>query len=145
MGCIDALNGWSDSNPPASWLCVLQVQPYTSQQLCEALDAVAAGTVSISTAVGPAVGCLMATFGTSLITDCIFDFEDPEQLTEVGLQQRLELWGLQVGLGLVPASRHTGYPVSAERSYCRGYTTGLPGVMLCPEGGLRQPVSVLQE
>lgn len=48
-------------------------------------------------AVGPAVGCLMATFGTSLITDCIFDFDDPEQLQDVGLDQRLELWGLQVG------------------------------------------------
>jgi kinesin family protein 4/21/27 len=72
------------------------VHTYTSEQLCAALDAVASGAASISAAVGPAVGCLMATFGTSLITDCIFDFEDPEQLAEVGLQQRLELWGLQV-------------------------------------------------
>jgi hypothetical protein len=38
----------------------------------------------------------MATFGTSLITDCIFDFDDPDQLQDVGLEQRLELWGLQV-------------------------------------------------
>jgi kinesin family protein 4/21/27 len=73
------------------------VQSYTSEQLCVALDAVASGAASITSAVGPAVGCLMATFGTSLITDCIFDFEDPEQLAGVGLQQRLELWGLQVG------------------------------------------------
>lgn len=50
----------------------------------------------MNTAVGPAVGCLMATFGTSLITDCIFDFDDPEQLQDVGMEQRLELWGLQV-------------------------------------------------
>jgi hypothetical protein len=78
-------------------LCCIQVHDYTSEQLCSALDTVASGAASISAAVGPAVGCLMATFGTSLITDCIFDFEDPEQLADVGLQQRLELWGLQVG------------------------------------------------
>ncbi|WIA34627.1 hypothetical protein OEZ86_012944 [Tetradesmus obliquus] len=77
-------------------LARLEVQNYSSEQLCAALDAVASGAVSIAAAVGPAVGCLMATFGTSLITDCIFDFEDPEQLAGVGLQQRLELWGLQI-------------------------------------------------
>jgi kinesin family protein 4/21/27 len=73
-----------------------QVQPQTPEQLSESLEAVAAGSSSMNAAVGPAVGCLMATFGTSLITDCIFDFDDPEQLQEVGLEQRLELWGLQV-------------------------------------------------
>jgi kinesin family protein 4/21/27 len=31
-------------------------------------------------AVGPAVGCLMATFGTNMISSCIFDFPDPEEL-----------------------------------------------------------------
>ncbi|KAF6261928.1 P-loop containing nucleoside triphosphate hydrolase protein [Scenedesmus sp. NREL 46B-D3] len=77
-------------------LARLEVRSYTSEQLCSALDAVACGAASIGGVVGPAVGCLMATFGTSLITDCIFDFEDPEQLAEVGLQQRLELWGLQL-------------------------------------------------
>lgn len=50
----------------------------------------------MSSAVGPAVGCLMATFGTSLITNCIFDFEDPEEVASYSQQQRLELWGLQV-------------------------------------------------
>lgn len=76
--------------------CHLQVHPYSNEQLAAAIDSVAAGTCGIGDAVGPAVGCLMATFGTSLITDCIFDFEDPEQLQDTQLQQRLELWGLQV-------------------------------------------------
>ena len=31
-------------------------------------------------AVGPTVGCLMATFGTNMISSCIFDFSDPEEL-----------------------------------------------------------------
>lgn len=31
-------------------------------------------------AVGPAVGCLMATFGTNMISSCIFNFEDPADL-----------------------------------------------------------------
>lgn len=57
----------------------------------------AAGEATLGEAVGPAVGCLMATMGTSLITDCIFDFEDPEELEGAGQEQRLELWGLQVG------------------------------------------------
>lgn len=74
----------------------LQVHQQTPQELSAALEGVAAGCSSINTAVGPAVGCLMATFGTSLITDCIFDFDDPEQLQGVGMKQRLELWGLQV-------------------------------------------------
>jgi hypothetical protein len=65
--------------------------------LSAALSRVAAGEASMNDAVGPAVGCLMATIGTSLITDCIFDFEDPEELEGAGLEQRLELWGLQVG------------------------------------------------
>jgi hypothetical protein len=75
---------------------VLQVQPKTPEQLSVSLERVAAGTSTMNSAVGPAVGCLMATFGTSLITDCIFDFDDPEQLQTVGMEQRLELWGLQV-------------------------------------------------
>jgi len=64
--------------------------------LQRALQRVAAGAASMGDAVGPAVGCLMATMGTSLITDCIFDFEDPEELDGMGQEQRVELWGLQV-------------------------------------------------
>jgi hypothetical protein len=75
---------------------VLQVQPQTPEQLSASLERVAAGSSTMNSAVGPAVGCLMATFGTSLITDCIFDFDDPEQLQDIGMEQRLELWGLQV-------------------------------------------------
>jgi kinesin family protein 4/21/27 len=73
----------------------LQMHPYSSEQLAAALDSVISGSCTMASAVGPAVGCLMATFATSLITDCIFDFEDPEELSEVVLGQRLELWGLQ--------------------------------------------------
>lgn len=94
--------------------CCAQVQNYSSEQLCAALDAVASGAVSIAAAVGPAVGCLMATFGTSLITDCIFDFEDPEQLAGVGLQQRLELWGLQVG-AILSCVQHASWRDSVWR------------------------------
>lgn len=72
------------------------MHPYSNDQLAAAIDSVASGACGIGAAVGPSVGCLMATFGTSLITDCIFDFEDPEQLQDCELQQRLELWGLQV-------------------------------------------------
>lgn len=49
-------------------------------------------------AVGPAVGCLMATFGTNMISSCIFDFEDPEDLETFAVEERIELWGLQVRL-----------------------------------------------
>jgi hypothetical protein len=65
--------------------------------LARALARVVQGEATMGEAVGPAVGCLMATIGTSLITDCIFDFEDPEELEGAGQEQRLELWGLQVG------------------------------------------------
>jgi kinesin family protein 4/21/27 len=41
---------------------------------------VAAGELSMNEAVGPAVGCLMATFGTNMISSCIFEFDDPQEL-----------------------------------------------------------------
>jgi hypothetical protein len=80
----------------------------TPEQLRAALEAVAAGGVSggggdcatMAAAVGPAVGCLMATFGTSLIRDCIFAFDEPQELAAVETGQRLELWGLQVRRGV---------------------------------------------
>ncbi|KAI8464145.1 MAG: P-loop containing nucleoside triphosphate hydrolase protein [Monoraphidium minutum] len=83
--------------------------------LQRALASVAAGA-SMGDAVGPAVGCLMATMGTSLITDCIFDFEDPQELEGAGPEQRLELWGLQiphnlaVRPALVPPAPDAGAP-----------------------------------
>lgn len=47
-------------------------------------------------AIGPAVGCLMATFGTNMISSCIFDFEDPQDLDDYSVEERIELWGLQI-------------------------------------------------
>ena len=35
---------------------------------------------TLKEAVGPPVGCLMATFGTNMTSCCIFDFDDPEEL-----------------------------------------------------------------
>jgi hypothetical protein len=57
-----------------------------------------AGRASMGEAVGPAVGCLMATFGTNMISSCIFDFDDPDELEEFAVEERIELWGLQVRL-----------------------------------------------
>lgn len=48
--------------------------------MAAALLSVATGESTMKEAVGPAVGCLMATFGTNMIASCIFDFEDPEDL-----------------------------------------------------------------
>ncbi len=45
------------------------------------LQRVVAGEATMNAAVGPAVGCLMATFGTNMISSCIFEFQDPEDLT----------------------------------------------------------------
>ncbi|GAX73057.1 hypothetical protein CEUSTIGMA_g510.t1 [Chlamydomonas eustigma] len=60
------------------------------------LQRVASGQTSMNSAVGPAVGCLMATFGTNMISSCIFEFEDPEDLVYYGVEERIELWGLQI-------------------------------------------------
>jgi hypothetical protein len=46
-----------------------------------ALQRVANGEATMNSAVGPAVGCLMATFGTNMISSCIFEFTDPEDLS----------------------------------------------------------------
>jgi hypothetical protein len=37
------------------------------------LARVGAGELTMSEAIGPAVGCLMATFGTNMISSCIFE------------------------------------------------------------------------
>jgi len=46
----------------------------------ETLQRVVNKEATMTEAVGPAVGCLMATFGTNMISSCIFDFDDPEDL-----------------------------------------------------------------
>eukprot|EP00955_Chlamydomonas_euryale_P034802 349900-Chlamydomonas_euryale.AAC.2 len=38
----------------------------------------------------------MATLGTNMISSCIFDFNDPEELTYYPIDERIELWGLQI-------------------------------------------------
>ena len=80
--------------------------------LAAALARVAAGAAAARDAVGPAVGCLMATMGTSLISDCIFDFEDPPELAAAGgaagAERRLELWGLQIPHALPAGARGGG-------------------------------------
>lgn len=44
------------------------------------LSKVAVGESTMNEAVGPAVGCLMATFGTNMISSCIFEFPDPPDI-----------------------------------------------------------------
>ncbi|KAG2492591.1 hypothetical protein HYH03_009252 [Edaphochlamys debaryana] len=75
-------------------LARLEVNP--GRDMTAALLTVATGEASMKEAVGPAVGCLMATFGTNMIASCIFDFEDPEDLRYYGVDERIELWGLQI-------------------------------------------------
>ncbi len=59
-----------------------QTASFTSSSNMESvLQRVATGDVSMTDAVGPAVGCLMATFGTNMIPSCIFAFSDPEDLS----------------------------------------------------------------
>ena len=87
----------SSAHTCMSCLFFEQVSPFTPLELRDVLERVAAGTVSMTAGVGPAVGCLMTTLGTNLIADCIFDFDDPEDVEGCTQEQRLELWGLQVG------------------------------------------------
>ncbi|GFH28695.1 kinesin-like protein, partial [Haematococcus lacustris] len=70
----------------------------SQRDLPAALQRVGAGQMSMNEAVGPAVGCLMATFGTNMISSCIFVFEDPDDLRQVlyDVEERIELWGLQI-------------------------------------------------
>ncbi|PNW77017.1 hypothetical protein CHLRE_10g418950v5 [Chlamydomonas reinhardtii] len=75
-------------------LARLEVNP--GRDMAAALLSVATGESTMKEAVGPAVGCLMATFGTNMIASCIFDFEDPEDLRYYGVDERIELWGLQI-------------------------------------------------
>ena len=74
----------------------LELRPATSFQ--ERLALVNEEGASMADAIGPAVGCLMATCGTNMISSCIFQYDDPEDLKEFAVEERLELWGLQVRL-----------------------------------------------
>ncbi|EFJ50779.1 inversion kinesin InvA [Volvox carteri f. nagariensis] len=75
-------------------LARLEVNP--GRDMAAALLTVATGEATMKEAVGPAVGCLMATFGTNMIASCIFDFDDPDDLRYYGVDERIELWGLQI-------------------------------------------------
>lgn len=82
------------SNKMTYLIARLELHPAVSIQ--ERLSLVNEQGVPMADAVGPAVGCLMATFGTNMISSCIFDFDDPEDLEEFAVEERIELWGLQV-------------------------------------------------
>jgi len=75
-------------------LARLEVNPHYDVRA--ALTRVATGEATMAEAVGPAVGCLMATVGTNMIATCIYDFDDPEDLEMTGVERRIELWGLQI-------------------------------------------------
>lgn len=79
-------------------LARLEVGQQGGRDLAAALLQVATGEATMNDAVGPAVGCLMATFGTNMIASCIFDFEDPDELRFYSVDERIELWGLQVSV-----------------------------------------------
>jgi hypothetical protein len=81
------------SNKMTYLIARLELNPGTSIE--ERISSVSAGRATMGDAVGPAVGCLMATFGTNMISSCIFDFDDPEELEEFAVEERIELWGLQ--------------------------------------------------
>lgn len=75
------------SAPPAHKCLPTHTLPMPAQtgsgtsDMNAALQRVAAGEATMTEAVGPAVGCLMATFGTNMISSCIFEFQDPEDLS----------------------------------------------------------------
>jgi hypothetical protein len=71
------------ARPPPLMLCALLdpcFQSGPNRDLGASLARVATGECSMNEAVGPAVGCLMATFGTNMISSCIFEFDDPTEL-----------------------------------------------------------------
>eukprot|EP00892_Ulva_mutabilis_P003551 jgi/Ulvmu1/1568/UM110_0031.1 len=72
----------------------LELRPADSIQ--ERLALVNEQNTPMAAAVGPAVACLMATFGTNMIPSCIFEFDDPVELKGVVSQKRMEMWGLQI-------------------------------------------------
>ena len=103
------------SNKMTYLIARLELHPAVSIQ--ERLALVNEQGAPMADAVGPAVGCLMATFGTNMISSCIFDFDDPEDLEEFAVEERIELWGLQVPL-LYP---HLVMRTSARVHLCVGH------------------------
>jgi len=75
-------------------LARLEIHPRLN--IDKAVQKVVDGKATMKDAVGPTVGCLMATLGTNMISSCIFDFNDPEELTYYPIDERIELWGLQI-------------------------------------------------
>lgn len=87
----------SETPLPASSLMtylIARLETYPNLEIEKAIDKIAAGQTSMNESIGPAVGCLMATFGTNMISKCIFDFEDPIRMFDD--DERIELWGLQI-------------------------------------------------
>jgi hypothetical protein len=91
------------SNKMTYLIARLELNP--SASIVERIQSVNSGRAMMADAVGPAVGCLMATFGTNMISSCIFDFDDPEELEEFAVEERIELWGLQVRPPCTPRLR----------------------------------------
>jgi kinesin family protein 4/21/27 len=69
------------SNKMTYLIARLEANP--PDDLAANLEQVISHGVPMGEAVGPAVGCLMATFGTNMISSCIFDFDDPGALVSV--------------------------------------------------------------
>lgn len=89
-----------------------RLEVHNSKDIEASLLKVAANELTMNEAVGPAVGCLMATFGTNMISSCIFEFEDPVDLELFTVDERIELWGLQIPHNSV---RPTLQPLEPEK------------------------------
>ncbi|KAG1666691.1 hypothetical protein FOA52_013603 [Chlamydomonas sp. UWO 241] len=73
-----------------------RLEVHKNLDIDKAVQKVVDGKATMRSAVGPTVGCLMATLGTNMISSCIFEFNDPEELTYYPVDERIELWGLQI-------------------------------------------------
>ena len=76
-----------------SLIARMEVNPAVGIQ--ERLALASARGMSMDDAVGPAVGVLTATYGTSTIS-CVYDFDIPEEVEQCVVEGRIELWGLNV-------------------------------------------------
>lgn len=85
-----------------------RLETQTNGCMDEVIDKVSKGISTMNTEIGPAVGCLMATYGTNMINSCIFDFEDP--VTLLGVDERIELWGLQIPHNSARPALEVRYP-----------------------------------
>ncbi|KAG2497514.1 hypothetical protein HYH03_004664 [Edaphochlamys debaryana] len=66
-----------------------EVDPHLD--MAAALRSMAAGEASMEQAVGRAVSCISASFGTNKTATEVFDFEDPEALRYYGVRERMEM------------------------------------------------------